>query len=205
MRTAAKFRQGEQVKVYIKRGLQVEPSWQIMTFQKKDGYNYVVSSGNYDPQLHAVSEEHIAKWAPLPMEQLDAFGKQHIKELFELIQRAAAELLNPSWKVTVSLNEEDYIINIMDGEITVQPEVIESRSILGFRECAGWGVSRWRPTLGNRYEPPDVEEINAGQARDKFSAASLAISTIFMGHAENFFQFESDNEYASAFDDEFRN
>lgn len=77
----------------------------------------------------------------------------------------------------VAVDIQDGIINA-DG-FTLEPCIVEVRSISTIREVAGWSVSAWSYSHGDRDTPPDVDQISLGEFVSYYSAVIRLAEAVF--------------------------
>lgn len=195
---------GNKVKVFCKIGLQKKESWQLFTFLGRGPQNtgFCRYGSEQSGQIHNFPLDKIYELIQMPTEALDEFGRANIEELEKLIRSACQRLLREDQQPeSITVDSTDSIINVLP-ELTVQPSIIEVKSIGAIAEVAGWSVLRWVRSTGNYDNPPDVDEVPVGEARNNIDTALIVANELFAISMNGFRDTYCDQKMAEEFKDE---
>lgn len=180
------FRAGEKVKAFVKLGLQKEQSWQIVNYNNRlSDVKHLIEHGG---KVYCVNSDEIRRWVPIKTEEIELFGKSKANDLFAFIKDASNKLGLNHLLGEITLQEEDSIINLCGGRITVQPGSYDQKCIGKIREMACWTVSAWRTIPATHLDPEDVAESHIGHSTSNSGAAKLAIMTTLKFNVDDCFE-----------------
>jgi hypothetical protein len=110
--------------------------------------------------------------------QLDEFESKYWQHLKNTVSIGLNHIFGDK-APSLEINDEEHIISIGEGWISIAAGVTEDASISGFIEKPTWCVSVAVPTSGSYWEPPDVDIIEIGDCQNTIGAAELFVTTIW--------------------------
>lgn len=173
---------GESVKVFTEVGLMKKPRWLVGRFldeipEKKAmvevSGNKVISDLN---RVKKYIKIHYNEDGTCPV--LDEFVNKHWDQLKSVVSTSVAQLLGPK-APKLNIDEQEKIISVDSGWISLSPGVIERESFTEFAEHPTWIVSVSVSTSGSRWDPPDVDICDIGNQANVVNAAQLFVNTIW--------------------------
>jgi hypothetical protein len=105
------------------------------------------------------------KHSNLPENQLHSHFNEHSGQIVSLLQEAGKMFNFP---LTVELNNETMPFIRIGDTIDILPSVVERKSLTGVRKIPGYQLVTYEYFPGNRFEPPDVDEIELGGPMDSY-------------------------------------
>lgn len=195
-RKTMKLEIGDKVKVFTQVGLMKESKWLSGTYldEVPEGSAMVLVSGN-----KIISDiRKVKKHTKLERNKdgsclkLDRFVEQYWDQLKSLVSTGVASLLGPN-PPKIEIDEEDHIISIENGWISISPGTIEKETFLEFIETPTWVTSVSCSTNGSYWEPPDVDVCDIGYNENVVNAAQNFVETIWKERTRSFW--ESAGEY----------
>lgn len=158
---------------------------------------YLIGLSKYDSNPRPVSKEYVKPYQAIPSDEaVTKYGRENIDALMEIVRKACKALL-PQFdndKDVKKDNREPHLL-LLGGTLTVEPTTIDVESIVGFKEVFGWKVTKWDYDHGTRDQPPEYVDSDVGTARTLMQAAVLAVNTMFLVHADNYWQCEGVKEW----------
>lgn len=154
----------------------------------------------YQGRTLAALKHDVVRFEPTTKEQVENFGKQHLNSLVSCLEKIIETLNinNFCGKLTVDVNE--CIVNLMNGEITIQPGITLAKGIGVFREFPCWTITGWHQIPSSRDQPEDVLDFPLGKSINNLQAAKIAVEKTFKYHLESMTEIMS---YQTVSDQEF--
>lgn len=185
----------DKVKVFTQVGLMKEPRWLQGTYldEVPDGHAMVLVSGN----RIMCDARKIKKHIRLERDEngncpgLDRFIDQYWDQLKSIVSLGVAKLLAPN-PPKIEIDEDEHIISIDGGAISIGSSVVEKETFMEFRETPTWAVSVAVGTSGSRWEPPDVDICDVGECQNVVGAAQLFVETIWKEMHRGFWESAGD-------------
>jgi hypothetical protein len=216
------MKNGDKIKAFVKIGLMKNHEWRRgsliasnrnLDLQELKNLGFQVRVKHEDEYLVEVSgnrliltAENVRLWEPLPFvrnekneytcQKHDEFVKSNWDRLKEHCKTGVKNFFP---EVVLTINDEEKTISVEDKYgpyLTVSAGVMEKKSIVRFFEVPTWEIVLWIPTIGTRWEPPDVEEKNCGQSETTIGAARLLVDNIWRLRTEDYWQSLQDSELA---------
>lgn len=116
---------------------------------------------------------------------LDEFEKTHWDSLKSVVSLGVAQLLGPN-PPSIEIDEDEKMISIDSGWISIHSGTVERVSIIGFVEHPTWCVSMAVSSAGSYWEPPDVDIVEVGEKSNVVAAAELFVSTYWIEKNKSF-------------------
>jgi hypothetical protein len=174
------FVKGEAVKVQ-RIGHDQKPFWSAATYDKsyerwdkKTVHMVRIGQGG----LHEFLDQNITGYRPVDPDKVRENGKQHAGTIRDLVIQGMQMLLRSEHWLPVTVEEDEGIIKV-GNDITIDPEAIESQSIVGFYEREGWVVNTWHTISNYPKAPDDVESRAEGMATTPVEAAAIAVRVVW--------------------------
>jgi hypothetical protein len=123
--------------------------------------------------------------------KLDDFVAKHWDNLKKVVTMGVTKILTKAPKLEI--DEEEKIISVDNGWISISAGTRETVSIVGFVEQPTWYISIAVPTGGSYWEPPDVDTIEIGDSPNVIGAAELFVTTIWKESNKGFWDAVDDH------------
>jgi len=181
-----------------------------------EGKNYksngTVININNDDILVGVGEKHYFNYEErvfpryklyvfqeLSYEDFDNWVDENFPKVYELAKEVFAKMLP---EVVLTHESSDASIKAGGYGITLDPCIMEVRSIGRVKQIGGYSVSRWVGTCGSYMEPPDVDQDEMGQYSDSYSAVCKFAEAVFGEKIRGYFDAKdakAEDEYAKKY------
>mgnify|MGYP006266893325 CR=1 FL=1 len=174
---------GDEVRVFTQVGLMKAPKWLRGTFLDEvpnDQAMVEVSNNKLIADIRRVKKYR-------KVGSIDEFVSKYWKDLKSIISISIPKLLGPNHP-QIEINDEDNIISVYNGAISIAPELIDRETFLEFLNTPSWVVSIAVPTGGGAWEPPDVDICAVGDRPHVVNAAELFVETIWKESNKSFWE-----------------
>lgn len=135
----------------------------------------------------------------LSMEDFDKWVNENLPTVYERAKEVFAKMLPD---VTLNFRPHtrmsDGCIEAYGMGITLDPCIVEIRSIGRIREIGGYTVSRWHYDSGDYNTPPESDQEELGQFSHANSAIFRFAEAVFGEKVSGWFYAQADNEYAQS-------
>lgn len=192
------FEINEKVKTFTEVGLMKKPRWLLASFldhvppysaMLEINGNKVISNYNRIKKYRPLEKNFKGEY-----QELNDFVNKYWDSLKKLISMGVNKLLLPKPPV-IEINEEDKIISIESGWISICPEIKEYESIIEFFEKPTWSVSVAASTSGGMWEPENTDICEVGEQSNVVCAAQLFVETAWKEINRGFWESAGDYEF----------
>ena len=114
--------------------------------------------------------------------------QRDIPKISESLTNALAKLL-PNTPFAI---ESNTVVVAYNGSLTMEPVIVETRSIGAFIESPGWSVTVWRQHPATRNQPEDVSDCVVGKYTHYGQAVQKFIETLFLMQSEDYWDNQAD-------------
>lgn len=190
---------GQKVKVDIVRGGEDIALWQpakLLKITRGDNPICEVQFGEPDKvgyfvdnvPLRSVREFRELTWIDGECSEINEMVERDVPNIVKSLTNALVKLL-PDQPFAV---ESNTVIVAYNGSLTMEPVVIETRTIGAFVERPGWSVTVWRQHPATRNQPEDVSDCVVGQYLNYGQAVQKFIETLFLMLSEDYWNNQAD-------------
>lgn len=171
-----------------------------------------VISINHDNVLVGVGEKHYFNYEErvfprhdlyvfhsLSQDDFDNWVDENFPKLYEFAKEVFAKMLPDVSLKYHTHGPNDASIEADYYGITLDPCIMEVRSIGRIKEICGYSVSAWTSSAGSRWEPPDVDNVELGQYRDHYNAVRGFAEAVFGEKVRAYFDAKAEDEYAKEY------
>jgi hypothetical protein len=181
---------GQRIKAFVTLGLNKTPRWIDGTFldEVPEGSAMIEVRGN----KLIVESRKVKKYTKLSRNpdgsspEEDEFVEKHWESLKSVVLLGVAQLLQS--KYVVEVNEEEKIISVENGWISIAPGIVDRESIVEFAEHPTWTVSMAVQWGGGYWDPPDVDLVEVGHSPNVVNVAELFVNTIWKESNRGFWE-----------------
>ena len=106
---------------------------------------------------------------------LDKMAQENMPFVIESLTKTLQDLL-PNETFII----EEGIVYAYHRAISLQPVVVETRSIGAFIEHPGWSVTVWKHHPATRHEPEDISDSTVGEFLHYGQAVQKLVETLFL-------------------------
>lgn len=184
------FEIGEKVKVYAEVGLMKKPKWIVGTYLDElpmNGAMVEVHGNKIISDIYRVKRYKRLEFKNGSCPEVDKFVATYWDTLKNIISAGFTHLLGPK-APKIEIDEEEKIISVQDGWISISPGIVERESIIEFSEHPTWSVSIAFSSHGTWDSPPDVDVSEIGECSNVVGAAELFVNTVWKENNRGFWE-----------------
>lgn len=192
--------------------MQIGDKVQFQIKDKKYKSHGTIISINGDDILVGVGEKHYFNYEErvfprhdlyvfqeMSFEDFDIWVEENLPKVYELAKEVFAKML-PEVVLKYHPHESSDASIEADGYgITLDPCIMEVRSIGRVKQISGYSVSRWFSTGGSYMEPPDVDQDEMGQYSASYSAVCKFAEAVFGEKVRAYFDAKAEDQYAKEY------
>lgn len=172
---------GDRVKVFTQVGLMKTGRWLTGKYldDVPDGSSMVEVSGN-----KVMCDRHkVRKYVRLERDQYGQILSTFWDKTWEELKRAVTlGFNNPTvlhHAYALDIDEDEKMISIENGWISVSPSTVEKESIISFIEAPCWAISIATTGCQTYWEPADVDVNEVAYSENPINAAQLFVKTVW--------------------------
>jgi hypothetical protein len=152
---------------------------------------------NYEERLFPRHDLYV--FHELSYEDFDNWVDENFPNVYELAKEVFAKML-PEVVLKYHPHESSDASIEADGYgITLDPCVMEVRSIGRVKQIGGYSVSRWFRSGGSYMEPPEVDQDELGEYSSSHSAVCRFAEAVFGEKIRGYFDAKAEEEYAKEY------